>query len=427
MDSGEIMNKTIVWLTLVVVGMAVGLSDAREKKEYDNDVNYDEGKIPHYDLPPLLVTAEGKEVTTADEWKNIRRPQVLSLFSNFVYGRVPVPETPIKTEYELVKVDKEFMKGKATRKDILIRFSNDNGTAEMTILVFVPNNMSMPVPAFMKHSFNNTKSHDFDVHSKNADRTRNGWPLGEFFDRGYAFVAVYQQDLVGHNEVSFGRGIHSLFFKKGQSFPKAYEWGVLSAVAWGGSRALDYLHTDDDVDHTRVAIMGHSKMGKATLWTAAQDERFALVISAQSGCAGAALWRRRSGETLEKMVTRFPYWLCRNAWKFVNQEDDLPVDQHMMLALIAPRPVYVASGIEDTWADARGEYASAYHASEVYRLLGKKGLTSEELPPLGAAIIESDVGYHIRAGGHSVEQYDWQRFMDFADYHLKKNARGTDN
>lgn len=119
-------------------------------------------------------------------------------------------------------------------------------------------------------------------------------------------------------------------------------------------------------------IMGHSKMGKAALWTAAQDERFALAISAQSGCAGAALWRRRSGETLEKMVTRFPYWLCRNAWKFVNNEDDLPVDQHMLLACIAPRPVYVHSGVEDTLADGRGEYLSAYHASEVYHLLGER-------------------------------------------------------
>jgi hypothetical protein len=161
-------------------------------------------------------------------------------------------------------------------------------------------------------------------------------------------------------------------------------------------------------------------MGKATLWTAAQDQRFAMAISAQSGCAGAALWRRRSGETLEKMVTRFPYWLCRNAWKFVGREDDLPVDQHMLLALIAPRPVYVASGVEDTWADPRGEYLSAFHASDVYRLLGKQGLTTVESPPINEAIIESDVGYHVRAGGHSVEPYDWQRFLDFADYHFKE-------
>jgi len=389
-------------------------------KEQDSDIIYDESEVPHYDLPPLLVTAEGKLVTTAEQWLNVRRPQILSLLSNFVYGRVPASESPITMEFEVKKTDPDFMGGKATRKDVQIRFSNDNGRADMLVLVFVPNKATRPVPAFMKHSFNDTKSRDFEAHPERKGCLRNGWPLGKFFDRGYAFVVVYQQDLVGHNEVEFRNGIHPLYYRDGQSFPKANEWGVLSAMAWGAMRAMDYLETDDAVDQRRVAIMGHSKCGKATLWTAAQDERFAMAISAQSGCAGAALWRRRSGETLEKMVTRFPYWLCRNAWKFVGQEDDLPVDQHMLLACIAPRPVYVHSGVDDTWADGRGEYLSAYYASEVYRLLGKKGLTSEASPPVGEAIIRSDVGYHIRPGGHSIEMYDWERFLDFADYHLKK-------
>jgi len=412
------MKKLAVCLAVLLFSSNITLT--REPKEYDSDVIYDQSKVSHYDLPPLLVTAEGKTIKTPEEWRNIRRPQILALFSNLVYGRVPKPESPIKTEFEVKKTDPEFMGGKATHKDVQIRFSNEKGKAEMLVLVFVPNKATKPVPASVKHSFNNTKSRDFNAHPTQPGRLRNGWPLGEFFDRGYAFVAVYQQDLVGHNEVEFLKGIHPLFYKKGQSFPKAHEWGVLSAVAWGAMRAMDYLQTDSDIDHNRVAIMGHSKMGKAALWTAAQDERFALAISAQSGCAGAALWRRRSGETLEKMVTRFPYWLCRNAWKFVNQEDDLPLDQHMLLACIAPRPVYVHSGVEDTWADPRGEYLSAYHASEVYRLFGKKGLTSESSPPVGKAIIESDVGYHIRERGHSIEMYDWQGFLDFADYHLKK-------
>ena len=411
------MKKKVLCLTVLLLGSTLVLG--REPKEYDSNVIYDESRVPAYDLPPLLVTAEGVPVTTAEQWHNVRRPQILSLFSNFIYGRVPAQASPIKMESRVGAIDTEFMGGKATRKDVKIRFSNDRGRVEMLVLVFVPNQPAKPVPAFMKHSFNNTRSRDFEAHPQDKNRLRNGWPLGDFFDRGYAFVAVYQQDLVAHNEVEFLKGIHRLFYPKGQSFPKAYEWGCLSAVAWGAMRAMDYLETDSDVDHTRVALMGHSKMGKATLWTAAQDERFAMAISAQSGCAGAALWRRKSGETLEKMVTRFPYWLCRNAWKFVGQEDDLPVDQHMLLACIAPRPVYVHSGVDDTWADGRGEYLSAFHASEVYRLLGKTGLTSEASPPVGEAIIKSDVGYHIREGGHSIDTYDWQRFLDFADYHLK--------
>lgn len=412
------MKAMTIALTALVLLCSLQTGAARERKESDSDVIYDENKIPPYNLPPLLVSAEGKKITTPQAWRQIRRPQILALFSSLLYGQVPLPADPIETQTTVLKTDKAFMHGKATRKDVRIRFSNNRGRVDMTILVFVPNQATKPVPAFMKHSFNDTKSHDFDVDPKQPDRIRNGWPLGEFFDRGYAFVVVYQQDLVGHNEVSFDGGIHRLFYDKGQSFPKAYQWGVLAAVAWGGSRALDYLETDHAIDQTRVAIMGHSKMGKAALWTAARDERFALAVSAQSGCAGAALWRRRSGETLQKMVTRFPYWLCRNAWKFVNQEDDMPIDQHMLLALIAPRPVYVASGIRDTWADPRGEYASAYYASEVYRLLGKQGLTSAQLPPLGQAIIKSDVGYHVRKGGHAVELYDWRQFMDFADGHL---------
>ncbi len=342
----------------------------------------------------------------------------MSLFSNLVYGRVPEPSTPLKITFGEVKRDENFMGGKATRKDVDIQLKTERGEKTMRIVVYVPNGAKKPVPAIMKHSFNNTRSDDFDRAFLNKDCLKNGWPLGKILDAGFAFCAVYHEDLVGHNEVEFRNSIHGLFYPKGQSFPKAQEWGVLAACAWGGTRALDYLETDGDIDAKRVAVMGHSKMGKTALWTAAQDERFAMAISAQSGCGGAALWRRKSGETLKKMVTRFPYWLCRNAQKFVEQEDDLPVDQHMLLACIAPRPVYIHSGVEDTWADGRGEYLSAYHASEVYRLFGKKGLESEESPQVGRAMMAGEVGYHIRKGGHSIEVWDWERFIEFASRHL---------
>jgi len=353
------MKTTTLFLAGLLLMSLSGLSSAREKKEYDSDVNYDESKVPRYDLPDPLVSAEGKAITAPDEWMNVRRPQILSLFANLVYGRVPVPESPIKTEVRILDVDKTFMHGKAVRKRIAICFKNKNGRAAMTILVFVPNKAAKPVPAFMMLTGDHSRSSKMDADEKRPGKLKNGWPVGELFDRGYALVSVCQQDLVLHNDVQFEYGIHRLFFKKGQSFPKAHEWGVITAVGWGAMRALDYLETDDDVNQKKVALLGHSKLGKATLWAVAQDQRFAMAISAQSGCAGAALWRRRSGETLAKMVTRFPYWLCRNAWKFVNQEDDLPVDQHMLLALIAPRPVYVHSSVKDTWADPRGEYLSA--------------------------------------------------------------------
>ena len=413
--------KAFTWgrcLIGVVLSLTIA-ARADEPKNHDFDVIREEAKVPPYQLPPLLVSSEGKPITTPEEWFDLRRPQIMALFGNLVYGVVPAPEAPIKTTFEVVKTDREFMGGQATRKDVGIRFENTKGSVEMRILVFTPNHADRPAPAFLLHSFASTKDEGHDASPDRRGFLRNGIPLSEFIQRGFGFVVVYQGDLVRHNEVEFLRGIHPLFYREGQSFPKASEWGVISAIAWGGSRALDYLETDRDIDARRIAIMGHSKCGKAALWTAAQDQRFALAISAQSGCAGAALWRRQYGETLEKMVTRFPYWLCRNAWKFVNHEDDLPVDQHMLLACIAPRPLYVASAAEDFWADPRGEYLSAFHASEVYRLLGKKGLEAEASPPVGEAIMKSEVGYHNRPGGHSVEMFDWLKFLEFATLHLK--------
>ena len=407
-----------ITFSIVALGFTACVAFSRELKEFDNDVNYDEARIPHYDLPDPLVTAEGKPVTTAEQWRNTRRPQILSLFANFIYGSVPVPPDPISQTYHVIKEDKSFMGGKVTKLEVSIRFKNRKGTAQTHIIIFIPNHASKLVPAFMMMSFDNPRGGSFQLSSSRKGHLRNGVPLGLLADQGYAYISVYHGNLVGHNEVSFGGGIHKLFFRDGQSFPKAHEWGVLAANAWTGMRALDYLETNDRVDANRVAVMGHSKMGKATLWAAAQDERFALAISAQSGCGGAALWRRKYGETMAKL-NRFPHWLCINARKFNEREDDLPVDQHMLLSLIAPRPVYVASGTADTWADPHGEFQSANHAGPVYRLLGKKPLSTTKLPPPNQPLLDGDIGYHIRTGGHSIEPYDWQQFIKFADRHLK--------
>ena len=411
------MLRKIIF-SVVAIGFTSCVVFSRELKEFDNDVNYDEARIPRYDLPDPLVTAEGKPVTTADQWRNIRRPQILSLFASFIYGAVPVPPDPIAQTYHVIKEDKSFMGGKVTKLDVSIRFKNRKGTAETHVLVFLPNKAKEPVPAFMMLSFDNPRGGSFNLSSSRKGYLRNGVPLGQLVDQGYAYVSVYHGDLVGHNEVSFSGGIHKLFYRDGQSFPKAHEWGVLTANGWTGMRALDYLETNDRVDASRVAVMGHSKMGKATLWAAAQDQRFAMAISAQSGCGGAALWRRKYGETMAKL-NRFPHWLSINARKFNDHEDDLPVDQHMLLSLIAPRPVYVASGTADTWADPHGEFQSANHAGPVYKLLGKKPLSTTKLPPPNQPLLDGDIGYHIRTGGHSIEPYDWQQFIGFADQHLK--------
>lgn len=405
------------WIAIAILCTGVR---SEEPKNNDFDVVRSEDAVPPYQLPPLLVTAEGHPVRTPREWFQQRRPQLMSLFANLIYGVVPEPEIPVRTTFEVVRTDPGYMGGTAVRKDVRIRFENPKGSAEMQILVFTPKGATGPVPVFLLHSFGGTRDDGHDASPDKKGFTRNGLPLGEFFSRGFGFVVVPQSELVKHNEVEFQKGVNPLFYRTGQSFPKANEWGVIATVSWSASRALDYLETDPAVDARRVVAIGHSKMGKAALWTAAQDERFAMAILAQSGCAGAALWKRNFGENMEKMVTRFPYWLCRNAAKFARCEEDLPVDQHMLIACVAPRPVYVASGSEDLWADPRGEYLSAYHASPVYRLLGRKGLDSETSPSVDQVVGDDYVRYHNRSGGHSVEMFDWLRFLEFAGKHLQR-------
>ena len=279
---------------------AVQPCSAREPKESDKDLIYDEARVPGVRIyrpcwcrrraTPSPLRMSG---STSAARRSCRSSAIC--FTERCRRRVAS-----KVTFDVVKTDNQFMNGLATRKDVRIRFEDAKGKAEMLILVFVPNDAPKPVPAFLMLSFDNTHGNNFDADRSRAGLLRNGVPIGEFLKRGFGFVAVYQQDLVGHNEVEFLGSIQRLFYREGQSFPKAYEWGVISAIAWSASRALDYLETDRDIDAARVAILGHSKCGKAALWAAAQDQRFALAISAESGHPGAALSRRKSGETLRE-------------------------------------------------------------------------------------------------------------------------------
>lgn len=258
------------------------------------------------------------------------------------------------------------------------------------------------------------------------------WPVETLLARGYGLATVYYGDLYpddstgehhADDSARLRQSVIPLFFNNGQSAPAADEWGAIGAWAWGLSRALDYLRLDSDVDGDRVAVMGFSRLGKTALWAGAQDPRFALVISNASGTLGASLSRRvgiaDGKESIARITGKYGYWFADNASQYANNTGLLPVDQHQLVALIAPRPVYLASASNDAHADPRGEFESGVYASVVYQLLGKAGIGSSVMPPPNTPVTGT-IAYHVREGEHEIRLYDWQRFIDFADQHLTK-------
>jgi hypothetical protein len=398
--------------------------------------NYDEIKVAPYTLPSLLQTTDGAEIGSSRAWRSKRRPEVLTLFETHVFGKVPA-SLP-KPKFEVLEIDRAALGGKATRKQVRIWLSRTNGGPAMDLLLYIPNGEKKRVPAFLGLNFggNHTTTHDpavlistnwvsskYATGDKNrADEKARGlqsdrWPVEMILENGFAVATAYYGDLEPDHPEGWKSGIRAWFSRDGAD--KVFgpdEWGAISAWAWGLSRALDYLETDSRIDSHRVAVIGHSRLGKTALWAGARDQRFAIVISNNSGEGGASLARRNFGETVERINTAFPHWFCGNYKKYNNDPSALPVDAHMLIALSAPRPVYVASAQEDLWADPRGEFLAASNAEPVYRLFALKGLEVTEPPPVNHSVGHS-IGYHIRTGPHNITSFDWQQYIRFASKH----------
>lgn len=403
--------------------------------------DYDESKVPAYTLPDPLVMNNGDKVATADAWKGKRRGEILELFREHVYGRSP--GKPADLSFEPFESSDDALDGIARRRQVHVYFTADRaGGPKMDLLMYLPRRVKGPVPVFLLLNFQGNHSINVDpavplskswmadwregiVDHRATEATRgvasSRFPFKAILERGYGVATAYYGDIDPDFDDGFKNGVHGAFDRFPDGRRPGDAWGAIGAWAWGLSRAMDYLVTDQEIDAKRVAVMGHSRLGKTALWAGAQDERFAIVISNNSGCGGAALSKRHFGETVQAINVRFPHWFCGNFTKYDENEAVLPLDQHMLIALSVPRPVYVASAEDDRWADPKGEFLAARAASPVYELFGKEGLPADQMPGLNHPVAGT-IGYHYRTGKHDVTAYDWQRYMDFADRHYGRGG-----
>jgi hypothetical protein len=390
-------------------------------------------KLPsHPELPDPLVMFNGDRVATKEQWFDKRRPELKQLFQHYMYGYLPPPaKIKAKVEHE----DAKAFGGKATLREVTISFG-PSGTPPIHLLLVVPNQRKGPAPVFVGINFcgNHAIVKDRGVRlptvwmyagpKHRATEAERGtqidtWALEQSIDRGYAVATFYNGD-VDPDQKDVREGIQPHLRKK-DAKPGPHDWGTIAAWAWGVHRVVDYVHDHKDLDPKRIAVVGHSRLGKTVLLAAALDERIALAIPHQAGCGGTAPSRSHNpkAETVKRINTSFPHWFDGAFKEFNDHPDKLPFDQNCLAALMAPRPVLFSNAVEDQWANPSGQFDVLQAADPVYRFLGAGGLKAERMPEPGK-LIDSKLGYYIRPGKHSMTKEDWKIFLDFADKHFDK-------
>ena len=395
-------------------------------------VNYDEDKVGAYKLPDPLVMLNGKPVRDAKTWNEKRRPEIIRLFEENEYGKAP--GRPAGMTFEVFDKGTPAFDGKAIRKQVTVHFTADPAGPKMDLLLYLPAKASGPVPFLLNVSFTANSNTVDDPGVKvgevwGPDKKKIPAAQGRRFgridvvrliDAGFGFGTIYYGDIDPDFLGGVPFGIRAKYLKPGQTEPAPDQWGAIAAWSWGISRAMDYLETDKGVDAKRVAIHGVSRLGKTVMWAGAHDTRIALVIASCSGEGGAALSRRNYGETVAHLTapSRYPYQFCANYSKFAEHVDQMPVDANMLVALMAPRPVLLQTGDKDFWSDPKGEFLAAVAAGPVFRLLGKEGLNTDQMPAAGVPILFT-IGYFMHSGGHGTIPSDWDQYVKFLRMHLQ--------
>ncbi|MEJ6761332.1 MAG: hypothetical protein QNK54_04985 [Candidatus Planktophila sp.] len=420
--------------------MKDGSTQAIEVNQLLTSANYDEEKVGRFQLPDVLMCTDGTLVTSPELWIEKRRIEIFDLFAANIYGVAPQVENKIL--FKVNQVDVSSLGGRATRKEVSIFPLGKQDGPKIELQLFTPNNTQGQVPAFLGCNFFGNHAIIFDltiainkgwmrnsvdnsnvVNNQATESSRGSeahrWQVEKIIDAGFALATFYYGDVEADHLDGWKDGIRGSFSSTGSTTSHLEsDWGAIAAWAWGLSRAMDYLENESQINFKKIAVMGHSRLGKAALWAGACDERFALVISNNSGAGGASIARRNYGESISALNQVFPYWFCKKYASFSAAPETLPVDMHQLVALIAPRPLYIASAEEDRWADPKGEFLAGKYAAEVYSLFSREGVNVSDWPEVNTPVGEY-IGYHVRSGVHDVTAYDWEQYIQFATRHLR--------